>query len=311
MSNFLVTGGAGFIGSHIVKRLVNEGHRVRVIDNFSTGKEENLSALMDNIELIRADIRDFEAVQKATKGIDYVLHQAALCSVPKSLFNPYEYNAVNIDGTLNLLKASLESGVKRFVFASSCAIYGQAKKFPEEEGASYLLVSPYALTKIAAELYCRIYSENYGLESVCLRYFNVFGPRQALDNQYAMVVPKFITCMLHDDPPPIHGDGKQSRDFVYVDNVAEANVLAAVTPGIKFGFFNIGSGKDYSVNSLVGMLNKILKKNIQPKYIVLRPGDVFRTLGDISKAKKILHFKPNIDFEKGLRLTVEWYQKGR
>ena len=311
MSNYLVTGGAGFIGSHIVERLVKDGHKVRVIDNFSSGKMENISQFIDDIELIKADIRDFEIVKKATKDIDFVLHQAALRSVPKSLFNPYEFNAVNIDGTLNLLKASKESGIKRFVFASSSSIYGDTDKFPEKEEDVPKLVSPYALTKLAGEYYCRVFSRNFDLETLSLRYFNVFGPRQALDDEYAVVVPKFISCMLKDEPPPVHGTGKQSRDFTFVDNVVEANILAATASQIKCEVINIANGKDNSVLDLVKVLNKIMKKDIKPIFAAPRPADVFRTLADISKARKLLNFNPKIGFKEGIGLSVEWFQKGR
>jgi len=309
MNSYLVTGGAGFIGSHIVERLVKEKQKVRVIDNFSSGKIENISQFLDSIELIKADIRDFEIIKEATRDIDFVLHQAALRSVTQSLDNPYEFNAVNIDGTLNLLKASYESGVKRFVLASSSSIYGDREEFPTKEEDLPKLISPYALTKLAGEYYCSIFSENYGLETLSLRYFNVFGPRQAPDDEYAAVIPKFITCILKDESPPIHGTGKQSRDFTYVDNVVEANILAATTPNIKCEVVNIANGKDNSILDLVGNLNKIIKKDIKPIFTSPRPGDVFRSLADISKAKKILNFVPKVNYEEGLRLTVEWFQK--
>ena len=309
MSSYLVTGGAGFIGSHIVERLIKEEQKVRIIDNFSSGKLENISHVLDKIELIEADIRDFGAVKKVTEGIDFVLHQAALRSVPKSLDNPHEFNAVNIDGTLNLLKASLENKVKRLVFASSSSIYGDTESFPEKEVDLPKLISPYALTKLAGEYYCRIFSKNYGLETVSLRYFNVFGSRQALDDEYAVVIPKFITCMLKDEPAPIHGTGKQSRDFTFVENVVEANILATTAPEIKCELINIANGKDSSILDLVSVLNKIMKKNIKPIFTPPRSGDVFRTLADISKAKRLLNFKPQIDFEEGLRLTVKWFQE--
>ena len=309
MSSYLVTGGAGFIGSHIVERLIKEEQKVRIIDNFSSGKLENISHVLDKIELIEADIRDFGAVKKVTEGIDFVLHQAALRSVPKSLDNPHEFNAVNIDGTLNLLKASLENKVKRLVFASSSSIYGDTESFPEKEVDLPKLISPYALTKLAGEYYCRIFSKNYGLETVSLRYFNVFGSRQALDDEYAVVIPKFITCMLKDEPAPIHGTGKQSRDFTFVENIVEANVLSATVLNIKCELINIANGKDSSILDLVSVLNKIMKKNIKPIFTPPRSGDVFRTLADISKAKRLLNFKPQIDFEEGLRLTVKWFQE--
>ncbi len=308
---FLVTGGAGFIGSHIVGRLLPEGHLVRVLDNFSSGKEANLSfihkSLTKNYELIRGDNRDHATCLKACKGMDYVLHQAALRSVPKSMAMPHEYNAVNIDGTVNILEAALKSNVKRVVIASSSSVYGTATKFPQKETDIPLLISPYALTKLAGEYYSRVYSINYGLETVNLRYFNVFGPRQSLDDEYAVVIPKFIDCMLNDKQPPIHGTGKQSRDFTYIDNVVQANILAATTPGIKCEVFNVACGQDNSILELVAMLNKIMKKSIAPVHTPPRAGDVFRTLADISKIKSTLGYKPQVDFEEGLRRTTEWF----
>jgi len=306
---FLVTGGAGFIGSHIVGRLLKEGHFVRVLDNFYSGKRENLLFTKD-FELIEGDIRDKATCNRACNGIDYVLHQAALRSVPKSMKAPHDYNAVNIDGTLNMLEAARENKIKRFVLASSSSVYGDIDKFPEKEDFLPEPISPYALSKITGEYYCRIFSEHFNLETVCLRYFNVFGPRQALDDEYAVVIPKFIHCILHDEQPPIFGTGKQSRDFTFIDNVVQANILAATTQGIKHEVFNVANGKDNTVLQLVGLLNKIIGKDIKPVFLPLRAGDVFRTNADISKIKKILGYKPKANFEEGLRLTVEWFKKG-
>ncbi|MFH0858843.1 MAG: SDR family oxidoreductase [Candidatus Omnitrophota bacterium] len=312
IKRFLVTGGAGFIGSHIVERLLKEGNFVRVLDNFSSGKLSNLSFIREpravNFELIRGDICDLKSCQKAVKGIDFVLHQAALRSVPKSLDDPHAYNAVNIDGTLNMLQAGREAGVKRFVLASSSSVFGDTDKFPEKESALPQLISPYALSKLTGEYYCRIFSSIYGLETVSLRYFNVFGPRQALDDEYAVVIPKFITCMLNNDKPPVFGNGKQSRDFTYVSNVVEANILAATRPKIKCAVLNIANGKDNTVLELVEVLNKVLGKNIKARLLPKRPGDVFKTLADISRAKKILGYRPKISFEQGLKLTAEYFK---
>jgi nucleoside-diphosphate-sugar epimerase len=227
MSRFLVTGGAGFIGSHIVRRLIEKGHFVRVLDDFISGKKKNIDPVLNKIELITGDIRDRNTCFKAARGVDFVLHQAALRSVPKSLVNPKEFNEVNIDGTLNMLDAAKEYKVRSFVFASSSSIYGDINIFPEKEGFLSRLISPYALSKLAGEYYCKIFSHHYGLPTACLRYFNVFGPRQALDDEYAVVIPKFIHCILNNDPPPIFGTGKQSRDFTFIENVVEANILAA------------------------------------------------------------------------------------
>jgi len=305
--NFLVTGGAGFIGSHIVETLLKQGHFVRVLDNFSTGKRENLS--FTGFELIEGDIRDKATCNRACHGIDYVLHQAALRSVPKSMVAPHDYNAVNIDGTLNMLEAARENKTKRFVLASSSSVYGNIDKFPEKEDFLPEPISPYALSKLTAEYYCRIFSTHFGLETACLRYFNVFGPRQALDDEYAVVIPKFIHCILHDEQPPIFGTGKQSRDFTFIDNVVQANILAATTQGIKHEIFNVANGKDNTVLQLVGLLNKIIRKDIKPVFLPVRAGDVFRTCADISKIKKALGFAPKVDFEEGLRKTVDYFRK--
>ncbi len=315
--NFLVTGGAGFIGSHIVETLLRQGHFVRVLDNFSSGKRENLSFAIDHrpstidqsrFELHEGDIRDPQACAKACAGIDYISHQAALRSVPKSMRDPESYNDVNINGTLTLLKAAAAAKIKRLVMASSSSVYGDATKFPEQESDYPLLISPYALSKLANEYYCRIWSEHFGLETVCLRYFNVFGPRQALDDEYAVVIPKFIHCILNGQPPPIFGTGKQSRDFTFIDNVVQANILAATAPGIKHEVFNVANGADTTVLYLVEAINKIIGKNIQPNFLPVRAGDVFRTLADISKINQKLGFTPQVNFDQGLQRTVTWFR---
>ncbi|MFA5311517.1 MAG: SDR family oxidoreductase [Candidatus Omnitrophota bacterium] len=307
MSRFLVTGGAGFIGSHIVEELSKRGDFVRVLDNFSTGRKENLNNLKGKVEVIRADIRSKANCVKACRGIDFVLHQAALRSVPKSMNNPKEYNEVNINGTFNMLEAAKDNKVKRFVFASSSSVYGDVSKFPEKESLSPQPVSPYALTKISGEYYCRIFSHHYRLPTIVLRYFNVFGPRQPLDDEYAVVVPKFINAILNNQRPPIYGNGKQSRDFTFVSNVVNANLLAARNIGLNHGVFNIASGKDYSVLDLAKMINAILSKNIKPLFLKKRPGDVFRTLADLSNAKVKLKYKPQYNLSRGLRITVDYW----
>ncbi len=313
MSKFLVTGGAGFIGSNIAEHLIKEGHIVRILDNFISGKQENISFTKglgrDVFQLIKGDIRDKEICQQACQGIEYVLHQAALRSVPKSMQDPHSYNDVNINGTLNMLKAASQNKVKRFVFASSSSIYGDTDQFPEKEDQLPLLISPYALSKLAGEYYCRIFSEHYGLETVCLRYFNVFGPKQSLDDEYAVVVPKFIHCLLNDENPPIFGTGKQSRDFTYIANVISANILAATTKGIKHEVFNVANGKDHTVLELVEVLNKIIGKKIKPKFLPPRPGDVFKTNADIAKISRKLIYKPLVNFEAGLKETVKFFKK--
>jgi len=308
MSRFLVTGGAGFIGSHIVDELIRRKHRVRVLDNFSSGKIENLANSRNAIDIIKGDIKSKTTCIKATKGIDFVLHQAALRSVPKSMREPHRYNEINVDGTLNMLEASRDNRVKRFILASSSSVYGNVKNFPEKELFLPDPISPYALSKLAGELYCRIFSLHYDLPCIALRYFNVFGPRQSLDDEYAVVIPRFINSMLRDEQPPIYGNGKQSRDFTFVKNVVEANLLAAKNKSVKFGVFNIASGKDYTVLSLAKILNSILNKNIKPLFLEKRAGDVFKTLADLTNSKKVLGFKPEIDFIQGLKLTVAYWR---
>ncbi len=308
MSRFLVTGGAGFIGSHIAEKLLSEGHYVRVLDNFSSGKISNLKGLVQRIDLVKGDIRSKALCLKATRGIDFVLHQAALRSVPKSMNHPQEYNEVNINGTLNMLEASRENRAKRFVFASSSSVYGDVDSFPEKETFLPEPISPYALSKLAGEHYCNIFSRHYKLPAIALRYFNVFGPRQSLDDEYAVVVPKFINCLLKNEQPPVFGTGKQSRAFTFVSNVVSANLLAAKSKSLKSGVFNIASGKDHTVLELAGMLNKILGKKIKPVLLPKRQGDVFRTFADISQARKILGFKPKVDFKQGLILTVAYWR---
>ncbi|MFA4932970.1 MAG: SDR family oxidoreductase [Candidatus Omnitrophota bacterium] len=309
---YLVTGGAGFIGSHIAERLLKEGNFVRVLDNFSSGKESNLTFTQElpatSYELIRGDLRDKSACDKSCVGIDYILHQAALRSVPKSMVDPESYNDVNISGTLNLLQSAVKNKIKRFVFASSSSVYGDTDQFPEREDAFPLLISPYALSKLANEYYCRIFTNAYGLETVGLRYFNVFGPRQALDDEYAVVIPKFIHCILHGEQPPVFGNGRQSRDFTYIDNVVEANILAATKDGIKHDVFNVANGKDNTILELVEILNKIIGKDILPKLLPARVGDVFKTLADISRIKEKLGFVPKKSFEEGLVDTVSYFR---
>ncbi len=311
----LVTGGAGFIGSHITQKLLKDGHSVVVLDNFFSGKESNLSfvsqyAIRDTqYELIRGDIRDYEACMRACHGVDVVFHQAALRSVPRSMTMPREYHDVNINGMLNMLKAAVESGAKRFVFASSSSVYGNTDEFPEKETAYPAPISPYALTKLVGEHYCHLYHVNYGLETVSLRYFNVFGPRQALDDDYAVVVPKFITCLLNDDHPPVFGDGNQSRDFTYIDNVVQANILAGTKEEIKCEVCNVANGQDHSVRELAQTLNKIIGKDIEPVFLDKRAGDVYKTLADITKIEKILGYTSQVNFEEGLSRTVKHFKK--
>ncbi len=309
MKKFLITGGAGFIGSHIVEELVNSGARVRVLDNFSSGREENLKAFRNKIELLKDDIRDPAACLKACRGMDFILHQAALRSVPRSLKDPREYNEVNINGTLNMLEAARRIKAKSFIFASSSSIYGEALRFPQKESDLPRLISPYALSKLAGEYYCRIFSLHYGLPTVSLRYFNVFGPRQALDDEYAVVIPKFIACIMDNEHPPVYGSGKQSRDFTFVKNVVSANLAAIRKNSLQGRVFNIASGRPYAILELVRILNRLIGKNISPVFLKPRPGDVFKTHADLADSKKLLKFTPEIGFIEGLKQTVEYFKE--
>lgn len=311
MSTYLVTGGAGFIGSNIVEELVENGEKVIVLDNLCEGKIENLSSVKKKITFIKGDIRNEKDLDKALRGVDFVLHQAALRSVPKSMEKPLEYNDVNVNGTLRLLVKSKEHRVRRVVYASSSSVYGERERFPENEEDNTNPISPYAATKLMGEYYCRLFSYSFGLETVCLRYFNVFGRRQSLDNQYAVVIPKFITCILDDENPPVHGDGSQERDFSFIDNVIEANIKAATTSGISGEIFNVACGEPHTVLSIVDAVNRILGKNINPIFEPRRAGDVRKTLADITKLKTKLGIKNFIQFEEGLKKTVEWFAHER
>lgn len=310
MNKYLVTGGAGFIGSHIAGELMRKGHSVRIIDNFSTGKRENISSFLDEIELVEADIREFKACREVVEGMDFVLHQAALTSVPLSIEDPLLTNEINITGTLNLLLASRDAKVQRLVFASSAAVYGEDPRLPKTEDMEGLPISPYALSKRVGEMYCRLFSQLYGLSTVCLRYFNIFGPRQDPFSQYASVIPNFIGKMLKDEKPAVFGDGEQSRDFLYVSNVVDANILASKARDVSGEVFNIAGGEKTTVNLLVEELNKALGKEIKPSYENPRPGDIKLSYADISKAKKMLKYEPTVAFSEGLNETVHWYREG-
>ena len=304
---YLVTGGAGFIGSHIVETLVGKGHVVRVLDNFLTGKKENLADFTDEIELIDGDIRDLQTCEKALAGIDFVLHQAALPSVPRSIDDPILTNEINVSGTLNMLVASKNAKVKRFVFASSSSVYGDDPNLPKEEGMESLPLSPYAASKIIGEKYCQVFSLNYGLDTVCLRYFNVFGPRQDPDSPYSAVIPIFITKMKKGESPTIYGDGEQSRDFTFVQNVVEGNLLALEAHAVSGEIFNNACGERITVNSLFTKIRDFHKKNIDPVYEKSRPGDILHSVADITKANKILGYEPIVSLDAGLEETILWF----
>lgn len=308
MNRYLVTGGAGFIGSHIAEELVKRGYSVRIVDNFLTGKEENIASFLDGVELIRGDIRDLKLCHEAIKDVDYVLHQAALPSVPRSVEDPLLTNAINIEGTLNVLLASRETSVKKVVFASSSSVYGDDEHLPKKEGLEGNPLSPYAVSKHAGEKYCQVFSEIYGLPTVSLRYFNVFGPRQDPFSEYAAVIPNFITRLLTDKAPIIHGDGEQSRDFTYVANVVEANLQAALVPDVSGQVFNLGNGIRTTVNDLAKTLTELIKKDIEPKHEEERPGDVRHSFADISKAEALLDYTPRVSLKDGLLRTIEWFR---
>lgn len=304
----LVTGGAGFIGSHIVDRLLNLGAKVTVLDSLVTGSIENLSHNLDKIKFIQKDLNDESALEEALEGVEFISHQAALRSVPKSVEHPLDYHEANVSGTLKLFLKAKARRVKRIAFASSSSVYGERTDFPEKESDAPVPVSPYAATKLMGEYYAAIFSKLYQLEVVSLRYFNVFGPRQSLENRYAVVVPKFITCLLKGGSPPIYGDGKQERDFTYIANVVEANILALGQEGVAGEVFNIASGSPKSVNSLLEVLKEVIATDAEPVYLEKRPGDVFKTEADITKAARLLGWQPKIDFRPGLEKTIEWFR---
>lgn len=307
----LVTGGAGFIGSNLVHTLVNEGFEVRVLDNFSTGKFENIETVIKKIDLMVGDVRRKEDVVRAVNGVDLVFHQAALPSVPRSVADPYTTNSVNTEGTLNVFLAARDSGVKRVVYASSSSVYGNSEKLPKDEDMPPKPMSPYAASKLAKEVYGRIFYELYGLETVGLRYFNVFGPRQNPASQYAAVIPKFITALLKGNSPTVYGDGEQSRDFTFVSDVVKGNLLAAKAPGAPGDVFNIAYGVRTTLNQLLNLLKKITGNNIDAVYTDFRPGDVKHSLAAIKKAQSVLGYSPEISLETGLRQTVAWLKKGK
>jgi UDP-glucose 4-epimerase len=303
---YLVTGGAGFIGSNVAEALVRRGEKVRIFDDFSSGKRHNLRDLAADVEVVEGDLRDMAAVQRAVRGATGVYHQAALRSVPRSVDNPLATNDVNITGTLQLLMASRDAGVKRVVAASSSSVYGANEELPKREEQILMPVSPYAASKLAGEHYCRIFSRLYGLETVSLRYFNVFGPRQDPDSQYAAVVPLFIQAALEGVPLTVHGDGMQSRDFTYIDNVVQANLRAMEAPGVGGEAFNIACGARYTLMDIVHAVERDLGRTLLCNHTPSRPGDVRHTLADISKAERLLDFHPTVDFDDGMARTIAY-----
>jgi len=303
---YLVTGGAGFIGSSIVDALVHTGERVRILDDFSTGSMTNVAAVQDRVEIIEGDLRDMDAVRRAVHGVTYIVHQAALRSVPRSVDDPLSTDAVNTHGTLQLLVAAREAKtVRRVVYASSSSVYGDSPLLPKVEDQTPAPISPYAVAKLAAEHYCRTFSHLYGLETVSLRYFNVFGPKQSPESKYAAVVPLFMRAALFDEPIIVHGDGEQSRDFTYIDNVVAANLLACTTPGVGGQVFNIACNSRHSVLEIARTVEKLLGRAVKIEHTPPRSGDVRHTQASIEKAERLLHYHPTIGFEDGMRRTFE------
>jgi nucleoside-diphosphate-sugar epimerase len=300
----LVTGGAGFIGSHLVERLLGDGHDVRILDSFATGRRDNI-ALLDGAELVEGDVRSYERAHTAVRGCDLVLHQAALPSVPRSIQDPLTSAAVNTTGTLNVLLAARDAGVRRVVFASSSSVYGASQALPKVETMPTAPISPYAVSKLAAEGYCRAFSEVYDLECVALRYFNVFGPRQDPNSQYAAVIPRFITAVRDGRRPTVFGDGTHSRDFTYIDNVVDANLLALTADGAAGEVFNVACGERYTLNELLATVGEAVGEAVDAEHLPNRPGDVAHSQADIAKARRILGFEPRIGFVDGVRRTVE------
>jgi nucleoside-diphosphate-sugar epimerase len=304
----LVTGGGGFIGSHLVARLLADGYSVRVLDNFATGRRETLVPFGDDVELIEGDLQSYERAHNAVRGCEVVFHQAALPSVPRSIQDPLTSNATNVIGTLNLLLAARDSDVRRVVFASSSSVYGINAALPKREEMTPLPVSPYAVAKLACEGYCRSFSEVYGLETVSLRYFNIFGPRQDPLSHYAAVIPRFITAFLRAEPVTVYGDGEQSRDFTYVDNVIGANLLAAEAAEVSGGVFNVACGERITVNGLIAELREITGRDVPVEFAPPRPGEVRHSEADITLARRALGYAPTISFGEGLRRTVAFYE---
>lgn len=310
-ATYLVTGGAGFIGSHIAARLIRDGHKVRVVDNLLTGDQANidyLSELNGDFEFFKVSITDIEALKPAFDGVDYVLHQAALPSVPRSLDNPLATHEHCATGTLNVLLVARDAGIKRLVYASTAAAYGNTDHEIVSEDLPIQPLSPYGVAKIAAEQYCQVFTQSYGLETVSLRYFNVFGPRQDVHSHYAAVIPLFAIAMLRNKKPVIYGDGEQSRDFTYVDNVVHGNLLACHAPDAAGKVMNMATGHRTSLNELIQHLNTLLGTDIQPTYEVERPGDIKHSQADIRRAIELLDYSPVVDFATGLEQTLKYYR---
>lgn len=304
---YLVTGGAGFIGSNIVDELVRRGHAVVVLDNLSTGREANLGSVRDKIELSTGSVTDLAAVQAACRGADYVIHLAARTSVPRSVQDPVDTNHANIDGTLNVLVAARDAKVRRFVFAASSSTYGESPTLPKVETMQPAPISPYGVTKYVGELYAQVFGRVYGLENASVRYFNVFGPRQDPTSQYSGVLSRYMLAVIEGKPPVVYGDGEQSRDFTYVDNIVDETLRACEASGASGKVFNGGTGERITLNEVLRQLEKITGKKIQAKYDPPRTGDILHSQADISLARKVLGYEPRVLFEQGLKRTWDWY----
>lgn len=309
MAQTLVTGGAGFIGSHIVRALLKKGDRVRVFDDLSTGYRKNLQEVQADIELVEADIRNLDALQSATRGVEVVYHLAAQGSVPKSVAYPQQANDINVNGSLNVLIAARDNGVRRVVYSASSAAYGETPVLPKVETMAPAPLSPYAVSKLAAEQYCFAFANCYGLSTMSLRYFNVFGPRQDPNSQYAAAIPAFVTRMVQGKPAVIFGDGEQSRDFCYVENVVEANLLAGSRDGLKGEVANIACGERTTLNEIIRTINQHLGTNLPPEYQPARAGDVRHSLADIGAAQRLIGYKPKVMFAEGLKRSIAWYRE--
>lgn len=304
----LVTGGGGFIGSHIVRGLLEKGRPVRVLDDFSTGKRSNLAEVASRIELVEGDICDVETVTRAMDGVEVVFHLAARASVPRSVEQPRPAHEINVTGTLNLLIAARDAGVRRFVYSASSSAYGDTPTLPKKIEMKPMPLSPYAVSKLAAEHYCACWSHVYGLQTISLRYFNVFGPRQDPQSQYAAVIPAFVTRMLKGERPVIYGDGEQSRDFCFIDNVVAANMRGAEVPEVNGQVVNVACGERTTLNEIVKDINQLLGTRIEPVYEAARAGDVKHSLADITEARQVLGYEPLVMFPEGLRRSIDWYK---
>jgi UDP-glucose 4-epimerase len=306
---FVVTGGAGFIGSNTVDELIRRGHSVVVLDDLSAGKEENLAEVRNKISFIKGSITDLDTVRKAMQEADYVLHLAARTSVPRSVKDPIETNRINVDGTLNVLVAARDAKVKRIVFAASSSAYGETPTLPKVETMQPQPISPYGVTKFVGELYAQTFGRVYGLENVSLRYFNVFGPRQDPNSPYSGVLSKFCTAFLEGTDPVVFGDGEQSRDFTYIENVVQANLLACEAPNVSGRVFNVGTGSRFTLNQTLDLLRKISGKNLEAKYEPPREGDIRDSQADITQSRELLGYDPAVAFKEGLERTFDWYRE--